>query len=97
LPTRPDAVVLVLLGHKDQLKKLFVSGLGATDVLLKAQTILDADGKPAGLVPDERTRLKAVGLFTKMLKIIGTIQTSPSAAPHHAVRLLRVSWFRSVS
>jgi hypothetical protein len=66
----PETGALVgqlLLGHKDQLEKLFVSGLGAMDVLLKAQTILYADGKPAGLAPDQRTRLK----------IIGGIQTSP--------------------
>jgi hypothetical protein len=85
-----DLIGQLLLGHKDRLEALFTSALGAMDVLLDAQAILYAGGKPVGLVPDQRTRLKAVGLYTKMLNIISTIQTSRSAAPHESVRLLRV-------
>jgi hypothetical protein len=80
----------LMVRNKDWLEKLFVSALDAMDVLLQAQKILYADRKPAALAADHRTRLEAVGLYTKMLKIIGTIQTSASAAPHASVRFLHV-------
>jgi hypothetical protein len=72
----------LMIQHKDRVVRI---GAGPLDALLKVNTILYAEGKPA-LLANHRTRLKTIRLHMKMMKIIGAIRTSASAAPHAAVR-----------
>jgi hypothetical protein len=78
----------LMIRHKDRVEARFVSALSAMAAMLRTRRIVFCHGKPVDLGPDHRVCMKAVGWFTKTLKLIGEIQTSGSV--YACVRFLRV-------